>query len=69
MYASSKQSENCVTVLCRKDRIPDSPTKLHKKKRSKRLFIVESALSLSSYFTGTPLKYLETNNSNTREQD
>ena len=36
-----------------------------KKKRSKGLFIVESALSLSSQFTGTPLKYLETNNSNT----
>ena len=26
------------------------------------MFIVESALSLSSWFTGTPLKYLETNN-------
>ena len=36
------------------------------KKRFKDLLIVESALnSLSSYFTGTPLKYLETNNSNT----
>ena len=29
------------------------------------LFIAESALSLSSQFTDTPLKYLETNNSNT----
>ena len=28
-------------------------------------FIVESALSLSSWFTGPALKYLETNNSNT----
>ena len=36
------------------------------KKGFKDLLIVESALnSLSSYFTGTPLKYLETNNSNT----
>ena len=42
---------------------------LKKKKRLKVsmiiVFIVESALSLSSLFTGTPLKYLETNNSNT----
>ena len=29
------------------------------------LFIVESALGLSSWFTGPALKYLETNNSNT----
>ena len=28
-------------------------------------FIVESALGLSSWFTGPALKYLETNNSNT----
>ena len=31
----------------------------------KGLLIVESVLSLSSWFTGTPLKNLETNNSNT----
>ena len=31
----------------------------------KACFIVEGALSLSSWFTGTSLKYLETNNSNT----
>ena len=37
---------------------------LFKKKRFKGLFIVESALSLS-----TPLKYLETNNSNTSEHN
>ena len=35
------------------------------KKRFKGLFIVESALNISIKFTGTPLKYLETNNSNT----
>ena len=31
----------------------------------KVLFIAESALRLPSEFTGTPLKYLKTNNSNT----
>ena len=34
-------------------------------KRFKGFFIVESALSLSSQFTDTTLKHLETNNSNT----
>ena len=29
------------------------------------LVLVESVLSLSSWFTSTPLKYFETNNSNT----
>ena len=32
-------------------------------------FIVESALSLSSWFTGTSLKYLETNDSNTTQHN
>ena len=35
-------------------------------KRFKGLFIGESALS---QFTGTPLRYLETNNSNITQQD
>ena len=35
----------------------------------KGVFIVESALSLSTQFSDTPLKYLETNNSNTTLQD
>ena len=37
------------------------PAQFYFKKRFKGLFIVESALSLSSWFTGTPLKYWLTN--------
>ena len=44
---------------------PQPIKKKVKKKRFNGLFKVESALSSSSYFTGTPLKYLETNNSST----
>lgn len=37
------------------------------KKRFKGLFTVESARSLSSQFTRTPLKYSETSNANTTD--
>ena len=53
-------------MVCIRGTVFDEETSHFKvlKKKVKGLFIVEIALSLSSY-TGTPLKYLETNNSNT----